>query len=139
MSSDRIVTPRITAVYLDNYIDRTVLLLGKVTQLRGDQATVDSDGAITVILNRVIRPWRTSFLLLPPTPPFSALLADAELMQPTSLQQDCHLVNGSVAQIIGKVNSDASIKVLQCKDLGPNIGPFPPPPSSSPVLSSSNA
>jgi replication factor A3 len=86
MSSDRIVTPRITAVYLDNYVDRTVLLLGKVTQLRGDQATIDSEGAITVILNR-----------------------------------DCHLVNGSVAQIIGKVNNDASIKVLQCKDLGPNI------------------
>jgi replication factor A3 len=52
MSSDRIVTPRITAVYLDNYVDRTVLLLGKVTQLRGDQAIVDADGAVTLILNR---------------------------------------------------------------------------------------
>lgn len=29
------------------------MLVGKVTQLRGDQATLDSDGTVTVLLNRV--------------------------------------------------------------------------------------
>ncbi|KAF2236215.1 replication factor A protein 3 [Viridothelium virens] len=45
-------TPRITAQYLENYTHQTVRILGKVTQLRGEQAVVDCGGPITVILNR---------------------------------------------------------------------------------------
>ncbi|KFH43678.1 Replication factor A protein-like protein [Hapsidospora chrysogenum ATCC 11550] len=84
--AEQLSTPRITAPYLDNFVGRHVLLMGKVTQLRGDEATIDSDGAVTVSLNR-----------------------------------DAHLANGNVAQVIGKVNPDLSIKVLSCKDLGPNV------------------
>ncbi|KHN93717.1 DNA replication factor A subunit Ssb3 [Metarhizium album ARSEF 1941] len=45
-------SPRITAPYLDSFVGRHVTIVGKVTQLRGEQATIDSDGAVTVVLNR---------------------------------------------------------------------------------------
>ncbi|OLN84866.1 Replication factor A protein 3 [Colletotrichum chlorophyti] len=45
-------TPRITAQYLDNYVGRNVMLVGKVTQLRGESAVLDSEGNVTAILNR---------------------------------------------------------------------------------------
>ncbi|KXH40292.1 replication factor A protein 3 [Colletotrichum nymphaeae SA-01] len=45
-------TPRITAQYLDNYVGRNVMLIGKVLQLRGDSAVLDADGNVTAILNR---------------------------------------------------------------------------------------
>jgi replication factor A3 len=50
--AEQLSTPRITASYLDSFVGRHVLLLGKVTQLRGDQATLDSEGTVTVLLNR---------------------------------------------------------------------------------------
>ncbi|ROW09091.1 hypothetical protein VMCG_02955 [Cytospora schulzeri] len=45
-------TPRLTAPYLDSYRGRNVMVIGRVVQLRGDQATIDADGAITAHLNR---------------------------------------------------------------------------------------
>ncbi|KAH0547522.1 hypothetical protein FGG08_000247 [Glutinoglossum americanum] len=45
-------TPRITQPYLESFISQTVRILGKVVQLRGDQATIDAGGHITMILNR---------------------------------------------------------------------------------------
>lgn len=45
-------TPRITASYLDAFTSRTVRLVGRTTQLRGESATIDSDGAVTLHLNR---------------------------------------------------------------------------------------
>lgn len=51
--AEQMSTPRITAPYLDNFVGRVIMLVGKVTQLRGDQATLDSDGTVTVLLNRV--------------------------------------------------------------------------------------
>jgi replication factor A3 len=58
--AEQLSTPRITAPYLDSFVGRHVLLVGKVTQLRGEQATLDSEGTVTVVLNRVS---------LPPTAP----------------------------------------------------------------------
>ena len=52
-------TPRINAHYLDSFTDQTVRLLGTVTSLRGDTATLDANGSVTIHLNRV----------LPPSPP----------------------------------------------------------------------
>lgn len=46
-------TPRLTAPYLDRYVGRNVIIVGKVVQLRGEVATIDADGAITAQLNRV--------------------------------------------------------------------------------------
>ncbi|KAF2156573.1 replication factor A protein 3 [Myriangium duriaei CBS 260.36] len=45
-------TPRITAPYLEQFQHQTVRILGKVTQLRGDQATLDAGGHINLLLNR---------------------------------------------------------------------------------------
>jgi len=50
--AEQLSTPRITAAYLDNFVGKVVMLVGKVTQLRGDQATLDSEGTVTVLLNR---------------------------------------------------------------------------------------
>jgi hypothetical protein len=46
-------TPRITAPYLEQFSHQTVRILGKVRQLRGEQATIDAGGQISVFLNRV--------------------------------------------------------------------------------------
>ena len=46
-------TPRINAQYLEQFSHQTVRILGKVRQLRGEQATVDAGGDIQVHLNRV--------------------------------------------------------------------------------------
>lgn len=45
-------TPRINATYLENFQDRAVRIVGKVTQLRGTQATIDSNGPVTVNLRK---------------------------------------------------------------------------------------
>ncbi|KAM6486408.1 hypothetical protein HDV62DRAFT_386476 [Trichoderma sp. SZMC 28011] len=50
--SEQMSSPRITASYLDNFVGRVVTIVGKVTQLRGDQATIDADGVVTILLNR---------------------------------------------------------------------------------------
>lgn len=38
---------------MDNFLNQTIRLIGKVKQLRGDQAVIESDGNVTVHLNRV--------------------------------------------------------------------------------------
>ncbi|KAI9740228.1 MAG: hypothetical protein M1834_004806 [Cirrosporium novae-zelandiae] len=46
------VTPRINASYLQDFSLQTVRLVGKVTDLRGEEATIDAGGSVTVHLNR---------------------------------------------------------------------------------------
>jgi hypothetical protein len=48
-----LVTPRITAQYLENFQHQTIRMVGKVTQLRGEQATIDAGGSVSLTLNRV--------------------------------------------------------------------------------------
>lgn len=50
--AEPISTPRISSQYLDAFTNRTIRLIGRVTQLRGEQATIDSDGNVTAHLNR---------------------------------------------------------------------------------------
>ncbi|KAL2203344.1 replication factor A protein 3 [Sarocladium strictum] len=50
--AEQLSTPRINARYLDSFTGKLVMIWGKVTQLRGEQATIDSDGAVNVLLNR---------------------------------------------------------------------------------------
>ncbi|KAK3359248.1 replication factor A protein 3 [Lasiosphaeria hispida] len=45
-------TPRITCTYLNSYVGKNVLVVGKVVQLRGDEAIIDADGNITAHLHR---------------------------------------------------------------------------------------
>lgn len=61
-------------------------MVGKVTQLRGEQATIDASGNVTAHLNR-----------------------------------DSHLTVGNAIEIVGKVNQDLSIKVLQATDMGTDL------------------
>jgi len=56
-------TPRINAQYLDSFTNQTVRLLGKVTSLRGETATIDANGSVNIHLNRVNLP-----SLAPPLP-----------------------------------------------------------------------
>jgi len=46
-------TPRINAKYLESFMNQTVRILGKVVSLRGETATIDANGTINVLLNRV--------------------------------------------------------------------------------------
>ena len=45
--------PRITAAHLEIYTNRHITIVGKIMQLRGPQATLDSEGSVTILLNRV--------------------------------------------------------------------------------------
>ena len=48
------VTPRISASYLEAFANgQTIRIVGKVTQLRGTEATIDANGPITLHLTRV--------------------------------------------------------------------------------------
>jgi|SRR5687768_10830471 hypothetical protein len=51
--AEQLSTPRVSARYLDSFTGKLVMIWGKVTQLRGDQASIDSDGVVNVLLNRV--------------------------------------------------------------------------------------
>ena len=86
-------TPRITCPYLNSYVGRNVMVVGKVLQLRGQTATLDADGNVTAELNR-----------------------------------ESHLMAGNVAQLIGRVNPDLSLKVLSSTDLGTGVGMSLVPP-----------
>ena len=48
-------TPRVNARYLEEFVGQTVRIVGKVTALHGNTATVDAEGSITISLN-VVRP-----------------------------------------------------------------------------------
>ena len=50
--AESISTPRLTSQHLDHFTNKTVRMIGTVTQLRGEQATIDSDGNVTAHLNR---------------------------------------------------------------------------------------
>jgi hypothetical protein len=54
--ADNLSTPRITSQYLDAFTNKTVRIIGKVTQLRGETASIDSEGVVTAHLNRVLIP-----------------------------------------------------------------------------------
>jgi hypothetical protein len=92
--AEQLSTPRITAPYLDNFVNRHVLLVGKVTQLRGEQATLDSEGTVTVILNRVrvclasICLLQTCIIILPHSTRGLAFLCEKEY--PSTLPDMAH-------------------------------------------------
>lgn len=46
-------TPRVLQPHLQHFQHRIVRVLGKVVQLRGENAVIDAGGQIDVILNRV--------------------------------------------------------------------------------------
>ena len=55
--AENISTPRISGTYLQAFTNQTVRMVGKVTQLRGDSATLDAGGVdVTALLNRVRLP-----------------------------------------------------------------------------------
>jgi hypothetical protein len=45
--------PRINAQYLEAFTGKTVMITGKVSQIRGESAVIDANGEVTVLLNRV--------------------------------------------------------------------------------------
>ena len=49
-------TPRVNAKYLGSFTNQIVRILGRVVSLRGETATIDANGSITVHLNRVSGP-----------------------------------------------------------------------------------
>lgn len=78
-------TPRITSPHLEHFTSRTIRIIGKVSQLRGETANIDSDGVVTL-----------------------------------QLSHDSHLTVNNYVEVVGRVNGDLSVKVLQCTDLGKN-------------------
>lgn len=46
-------TPRVSARYLGSYIEKPVIVVGKVIQVRGEEALIDADGQISITLSEV--------------------------------------------------------------------------------------
>lgn len=46
-------TPRINAEFLEHFSHKTVRIVGKVRQIRGETAVIDAKGSITLHLNKV--------------------------------------------------------------------------------------
>jgi replication factor A3 len=105
--AESVATPRINASYLEHFTNQTVRLTGKVVKLMGERATVDSSGSVTVHLNRV-------------SIHFCYMMMDSSI--DTDDVQDSHLTVGHAVEIVGKVNQDLSIKVLQATDMGTTLG-----------------
>jgi replication factor A3 len=101
-------TPRITSQYLDAFTGKTVRIVGKVTQLRGTTATIDSAGVVSLVLNHV----RNS-----PVSPQDDMLTICD-------QQESHLTPGNAVEVIGKVNPDLTVKVLTATDFGMGFGEY---------------
>jgi len=113
-------TPRITAPYLEQFSHQTVRILGKVRQLRGEQATIDAGGQINVFLTRV----RIKIPLK-----LSQRYRDSwrhERLTHQHHHQDSHLQLNHAVEIIGKVQNDLSVKVMASTDMGPegNVGVY---------------
>ncbi|KAI5836862.1 replication factor A protein 3 [Morchella snyderi] len=78
--------PRINAPLLERFQGRVVRIVGKVLELHGETATIDSHGTIVAHLDR-----------------------------------DSHLAVGHAAELVGKIQQDLSVKVLNSTDFGTNI------------------
>jgi replication factor A3 len=50
---ESISTPRISGRIINSFVGRNVIVVGKVVQIRGDQATLDADGNVTINVTRV--------------------------------------------------------------------------------------
>ncbi|PQE05560.1 hypothetical protein CJF30_00007697 [Rutstroemia sp. NJR-2017a BBW] len=110
--SETPTTPRITTSYLDQFPNRTVRMVGKVTLLRGEEAKIDCDGEVRILLGRVS--FSPPFLYTPPA--FSSHLSKNPIRKAskhslTPTPQDAHLQVGNAVEIVGKVNQDLSIKI----------------------------
>ncbi len=108
-------TPRINAKYLQPFTNQTVRILGKVTSLRGETATIDANGSINIHLTRVCLPQT-------PSSPYRPLLSKIKAQTANApTPQDSHLALNNAVEIIGKVQPDLSVKVLQATDFGDGI------------------
>lgn len=100
-------TPRVLQPHLSNFQHRIVRVLGKVVQLRGENAIIDAGGQIDIVLNRV----RLSF----------DNVSTGTITILTKCQ-DAHLAVGHAVEVIGKVDGNLAIRVQAATDFGTNIG-----------------
>ncbi|KAK9326216.1 replication factor A protein 3 [Lipomyces orientalis] len=84
MSSE--ITPRANAPLLHLFQGKPVRLIGRVTEIRGETATLDAAGSVTVYATR-----------------------------------DSNFKEGNVYEVIGRVQPDLSLKMLDGMDFGTNI------------------
>ena len=106
-------TPRVTMPLLEQFQHRTVRILGRVTQLRGEQAAIDAGGQISLHLNRVC----DGFVFCS-----SKSLACECISLLTPSLKDAHLTLNHAVEIVGKVQNDLSVRVLASTDFGVGIG-----------------
>lgn len=99
-------TPRINASLLQKFENQTVILVGKVLQVRGDNAVVDSNGTVNVQLGPV------SYHLL--------FFCDDGSLRITNQNGSC--VQGNYVEIVGKVQPDMTVRSLLATDWGQNVG-----------------
>lgn len=105
-------TPRINAHYLEKFMNQTVRILGKVVSLRGETATIDANGSITIHLNRV----RGRITWAQTATPLLRARTNK------SWSKDSHLALNNAVEVVGKVQQDLSIRVFQATDFGSGIG-----------------
>lgn len=106
-------TPRVLQPHLSQFQHRIVRILGKVVQLRGEEAVIDAGGNIDVILNRVCFPFLSQLRhFFGPELVLTGFAAD----------KDAHLTVGHAVEVIGKVDGNLAVKVQAATDFGTNVG-----------------
>ena len=125
-------TPRVLQPHLSNFQHRIVRVLGKVVQLRGENAIIDAGGQIDIVLNRVrpscdnanTGPISHQGTLNPSQSYPHQLLGVRGVRSATVLTkyQDAHLAVGHAVEVIGKVDGNLAIRVQAATDFGTNIG-----------------
>jgi len=111
-------TPRVTSQYLDNYVGRNVMVVGKVTQLRGDTATIDSDGSVTAHLNREshLKVGSGALIIGKVNPDLGIkVLSSTELESPVGIDYDLYRTVVEISQL-------PSVKSLFTSDSGSRGG-----------------
>jgi hypothetical protein len=107
-----IATPRITCAYLNSYVGKNVIVVGKVVQIRGDEALIDADGNVTAHLNRVSSPFASSlsvgFLASPSSHPCETARNAANKDELRARKQGTEAVTAGHVRCPGSLNMDES-------------------------------
>ncbi|KAI9814283.1 MAG: hypothetical protein M1826_002303 [Phylliscum demangeonii] len=104
--AEDIATPRVSAAYLSSFTNQTVRIIGRVVQLRGEQAIIDTS----------------------PKPASAGDGSDGGGgvgsgggTITATLPRDSHLTLNDAVEVVAKVLPDLTIKVLVATDLGSEI------------------
>lgn len=117
-------TPRVNASILEQFTHRTVRILGKVTQLRGEEATIDAGGQINVHLNRVSFEHLCTQVLFDSGQTLSFHLVPYVKLPPKALHLICRFLEEMFSRIFPHPQSNSFVSSSANDNLRKHISPL---------------